>query len=116
MYSHQDDNPYLPPSSKDSSSSQVRFGFIRFVVYTAGLGGFAFVSWLLLIFFAESTEYWPGYACAPFAILLAMGLAFLLGRQSISTFRLALLFAILDTVYFVSTFAYLYFFALRLLS
>ena len=71
-------NPYQSPradAETRSSSRNTNWLVVR-IVLGFGVAAFAgMATWigLLISFFAESTEYWPGWACAVPAVVVAGG-------------------------------------------
>ena len=71
------DNPYQSPRSDADAEDPAQPANVSVVRILLGFGagmlaGMATWIGLLLVFFADSTEYWPGWACAVPAVVAAI--------------------------------------------
>ena len=96
------ENPYQPPTSSPALSP-VDGGPLRVTVYAIGSAGLAVLGWaiLLLLFFADSSEIWPGFVCGLIAIVGCGALAYGLTRLRLRTRTLLLFYTALDMALFI---------------
>lgn len=111
------ENPYVPPSSADAELP-VPVGLFRIVVYLFGSIGFGIVCWgfFLALFFGDSTELWPGFACGIVATAGSLAVAYWLSRSRLATGTLILHYCLLDFALFVAFVAYMLYWRIYLHS
>ncbi len=85
-------NPYRSPETSDKIDVQHGAGTSRIACFLLGAVVFSVVSpicWigLILIFFGDSTAYWPGFACAVPAIAFGILVARLVVAFLTAAFR-----------------------------
>ena len=71
-----EENPYKSPEADqfdEAEMRRLRFHLLRIIIACIVCPSIGMVTWIFLIlwFFGDSTEYWPGWACAVPAVVVA---------------------------------------------
>jgi hypothetical protein len=97
------ENPYLPPIST-INETPVRRGPLRIAVYLFGSIGFAFLCWalLLVLFFGDSSDIWPGFACGAIAISACLAVVYWVALCRWMTWTIVAFYVALDFLLFIA--------------
>ncbi len=106
-----DENPFTPPLPLNEDATEPATGILRTLVYIGGTGALGLILWalLLVLLFGDSSETWPGFACALPALTGCCALTYGIKRCRLRTGMLFLLYCAIDFTVFVVFIAYMFY-------